>query len=82
MRMAAGRLGIWQPTNTARMTLLTVENLSRAFGSTQALSDLSLSIDGGEVVALMGANGAGKSTLVKILAGIHRPDAGRIVWDG
>lgn len=64
------------------MTLLTVENLSRAFGSTQALSDLSLSIDGGEVVALMGANGAGKSTLVKILAGIHRPDAGRIVWDG
>ena len=64
------------------MTLLDVRNLSLAFGSTQALADASLTIDYGEIVALMGANGAGKSTLVKILSGIHHPDAGRILWNG
>ena len=63
------------------MTLLTVQNLSLAFGSTQALADASLTLDRGEVVALMGANGAGKSTLVKILSGIHRADSGNILWN-
>jgi simple sugar transport system ATP-binding protein len=65
-----------------QMTLLDVQNLSLAFGSTQALAGASLTIDRGEVVALMGANGAGKSTLVKILSGIHRADSGRILWNG
>ncbi|AYG69453.1 MULTISPECIES: sugar ABC transporter ATP-binding protein [unclassified Rhizobium] len=64
------------------MTLLDIQNLSLAFGSTQALAGASLTIDRGEVVALMGANGAGKSTLVKILSGIHRADSGRILWNG
>ncbi|MBB3290149.1 MULTISPECIES: sugar ABC transporter ATP-binding protein [unclassified Rhizobium] len=64
------------------MTLLDIQNLSLAFGSTQALAGASLTIDSGEVVALMGANGAGKSTLVKILSGIHRADSGRILWNG
>ncbi|MFS8046134.1 sugar ABC transporter ATP-binding protein [Rhizobium sp. BR 314] len=64
------------------MTLLTIQNLSRAFGSTQALVNASLTIDKGEIVALMGANGAGKSTLVKILSGIHSADAGSILWNG
>ncbi|TIX87842.1 sugar ABC transporter ATP-binding protein [Rhizobium sp. P44RR-XXIV] len=64
------------------MTLLTIQNLSLAFGSTQALADASLTLDRGEVVALMGANGAGKSTLVKILSGIHRADSGNILWNG
>lgn len=64
------------------MTLLTVQNLSLAFGSTQALADASLTIDRGEIVALMGANGAGKSTLVKILSGLHRADSGSIQWNG
>ncbi|WP_184703664.1 sugar ABC transporter ATP-binding protein [Rhizobium lusitanum] len=64
------------------MTLLTIQNLSRAFGSTQALANASLTIDKGEIVALMGANGAGKSTLVKILSGIHSADAGSILWNG
>lgn len=62
------------------MPILDVQNLSKSFGSTQALADLSLTIAAGEVVALMGANGAGKSTLVKILSGLYPADAGRIYW--
>ncbi len=47
-----------------------------------ALDDVSLSIPGGKVVALVGENGSGKSTLVKLLAGLYRPDRGHIRWDG
>ncbi|MGG6892573.1 sugar ABC transporter ATP-binding protein [Rhizobium sp. BR 315] len=64
------------------MTLLSIQNLSRAFGSTQALADASMTIDSGEIVALMGANGAGKSTLVKILSGVYPADSGSILWNG
>lgn len=63
------------------MPLLDVQNISRAFGSTQALRDASLQVERGEIVALMGANGAGKSTLVKILSGLYTADSGRIVWE-
>lgn len=64
------------------MPLLGVQNISHAFGSTKALVDAHLTIEAGEVVALMGANGAGKSTLVKILSGLYRPDAGTMIWQG
>ncbi len=64
------------------MPLLEAHGLSRSFGSTRALSDLSLSIEAGEIVALMGANGAGKSTFVKILAGLLAPDAGHMMFRG
>ncbi|MER7791213.1 ABC transporter ATP-binding protein [Streptomyces sp. NPDC097640] len=47
-----------------------------------ALDKVSLTIPGGGVVALVGENGSGKSTLVKLLAGLHMPDSGRILWDG
>lgn len=47
-----------------------------------ALRDITLRIPRGKVVALVGENGSGKSTLVKLLAGLYRPDAGRIRWDG
>jgi rhamnose transport system ATP-binding protein len=62
--------------------LLVMEGVSKAFPGVQALSDVELSLYPGSVTALVGENGAGKSTLVKILTGIYRPDAGRILLDG
>jgi ribose transport system ATP-binding protein len=62
--------------------ILQASGVRKAFGAVQALRDASLAVRPGEVHALMGANGAGKSTLVKILAGVLRPDAGRILVRG
>jgi rhamnose transport system ATP-binding protein len=59
-----------------------LRGISKRFGATQALSDVSLDLLPGEVHALVGENGAGKSTLVKILAGVHQPDSGTIWLDG
>ena len=56
--------------------------ISKSFGSVQALKNATLSVSSGEVVALVGDNGAGKSTLMKILAGALRPDAGVIKIEG
>jgi ABC-type sugar transport system ATPase subunit len=56
--------------------LLRVEHLSKTFPGVKALDDVSLQVDSGEIVAVVGHNGSGKSTLVKILAGIHSPDPG------
>jgi ribose transport system ATP-binding protein len=62
--------------------LLKVRGLSKAFGGSQALERVDFELQAGEIHALLGENGAGKSTLVKILAGIHRPDAGDILFQG
>jgi rhamnose transport system ATP-binding protein len=62
--------------------LARLEAISKRFGATQALDGVSLELRPAEAHALVGENGAGKSTLVKILAGVHQPDAGRIVLDG
>ncbi len=56
--------------------------VSKRFAATQALADVSLDLLPGEIHGLVGENGAGKSTVVKVLAGIHQPDAGTIVLDG
>lgn len=56
--------------------LLTVSRISKRFGATQALEDVSLHVQAGRVLALVGENGAGKSTLMKILSGAHRSDTG------
>jgi ABC-type sugar transport system ATPase subunit len=61
---------------------LVVENLSKSFGSTRALDGVSLEIHQGRVFGLAGENGAGKSTLIKILCGVHAPDAGRVLLEG
>ena len=62
--------------------VLRVQHLAKAFGPTQALRDLSLELRRGEVLSIMGENASGKSTLVKILSGVHRPDAGTIELGG
>jgi rhamnose transport system ATP-binding protein len=56
--------------------------VSKRFGATQALEDVSLALLPAEAHALVGENGAGKSTLVKILAGVHEPDTGTVKIDG
>lgn len=56
--------------------VLELRGLSKTFVGQRALTDVSLTLVGGEVRALVGANGSGKSTLVKILAGVHHPDVG------
>ncbi|WP_088342564.1 MULTISPECIES: ATP-binding cassette domain-containing protein [Rhodomicrobium] len=60
------------------MTVLELQGVSKSFGAIQALSDVSLKIEPGEVVGLMGDNGAGKSTLVKIVAGNFPPTKGTL----
>jgi ribose transport system ATP-binding protein len=61
---------------------LQIDHLSKRFGATQALSEVSLSVAGACIHALIGENGAGKSTLIKILCGIYPADAGDIRLDG
>jgi D-xylose transport system ATP-binding protein len=62
--------------------LFRLEGISKRFGAVQALEDVSLTVNRGEVVALVGDNGAGKSTLVKIIAGVVQADSGRIEFEG
>ena len=62
--------------------LLEIRDVSKSFGSVQALSDVDFEVRSGEVMALVGDNGAGKSTLIKCIAGIHGYDSGEIVFDG
>jgi D-xylose transport system ATP-binding protein len=58
--------------------VLEVEGASKSFGAVAALSDVSLTLDSGEIVALLGDNGAGKSTLIKCISGAHRLDRGTV----
>ena len=62
----------------ARAPLLEMSDISKSFPGVRALSSVSLSLEAGEVLALMGENGAGKSTLMKILGGAYVPDTGVI----
>ncbi len=62
--------------------LLTMTGIAKQFGGTKALDGVSLHVDRGEIVALLGENGAGKSTLIKILAGVVPLDAGMVEFAG
>ncbi|RYE45582.1 MAG: sugar ABC transporter ATP-binding protein [Hyphomicrobiales bacterium] len=62
--------------------LVAVRGISKRFGPTVALDDVSITGRGGSIHAITGENGAGKSTLMKLLAGVHQPDHGHLVIDG
>ena len=63
-------------------TVLRLEKISKRFPGVNALTNIDLAVEEGEIHALLGENGAGKSTLMKVLSGIYRPDEGRILLDG
>jgi rhamnose transport system ATP-binding protein len=69
------------PDGNERRPVLEMTQISKSFGATQALEDVSLALYGGEIHALLGENGAGKSTLIKIITGIQQQDAGEIFID-
>jgi D-xylose transport system ATP-binding protein len=62
--------------------LLELRDITKSFGSVQALSAVDLEVRRGEVMALVGDNGAGKSTLIKCIAGIHSADSGEFLFEG
>ena len=83
MRSArTGRNGSVKDNPDHREPVLVARGISKAFGITQALSDVSVSFLPGEVHALMGENGAGKSTLGKVIAGLHKQDSGSVKLEG
>lgn len=67
---------------TASPPLVEMRGISKAFGAVQALQGADLELGAGEVLGLVGDNAAGKSTLMKVLTGVHRPDAGQILFEG
>jgi simple sugar transport system ATP-binding protein len=58
--------------------LVELKNITKSFGNVNAIEGVSMYVDEGEVVGLIGDNGAGKSTFIKVLAGVHAPDSGEI----
>ena len=61
---------------------LELRGVSKSFGGVRVLRDVNFELRTGEVVGLLGDNGAGKSTLIKIMTGVHSPDAGEMLFDG
>lgn len=70
------------PDNAARERLLEISGLTKVYGTVRANDDITMHVDRGEIVALLGENGAGKSTLVKQIFGLVAPDSGTIVVGG
>jgi rhamnose transport system ATP-binding protein len=83
---ASERSATGSPLNTniasGDVPLLELRDVTKAFGPTLALREINLKLDAGRFHALLGENGAGKSTLIKILAGIHHPSRGEMLFEG
>ncbi|MDN0201196.1 sugar ABC transporter ATP-binding protein [Streptomyces sp. S.PNR 29] len=70
------------PGTSEQEPLVRIRGLAKRFGGTLALAGVDLDVHAGSVLALLGPNGAGKSTLIKVLAGVHHADAGRVTVEG
>jgi simple sugar transport system ATP-binding protein len=77
-------VGVDEPTagSASQAPVIEARNISKSFGAVSALRDVSLEVDKGEVLGLIGDNAAGKSTLIKILTGFQQPTRGQIFLDG
>jgi branched-chain amino acid transport system ATP-binding protein len=62
--------------------MLQVEHVQVRYGSVPAIHDLSLSVNKGEIVTVLGANGAGKTTTLRMISGLHKPFSGRVIFEG
>ncbi|MSO69290.1 MAG: sugar ABC transporter ATP-binding protein [Alphaproteobacteria bacterium] len=71
-----------EPQGSGALDLLRLENISKQFPGTLALDQVNFNVRPGEVHVLFGENGAGKSTMIQIIAGVHRPSGGRILFKG
>jgi simple sugar transport system ATP-binding protein len=69
-------------SETEEANMLEVRDISKYFGSVNALSGISATVGAGQVTCILGDNGAGKSTLIKILSGVFQPDKGELLVDG
>ena len=67
---------------SAPRPLIQMKKIDLYFGTFQALSNVSVDFDAGELVGLVGDNGAGKTTLIRVLSGIHAPTSGEVFFDG
>ncbi len=64
------------------MGLIEVRGVSKYFGALAALTGLELTVEAGQIVGVIGPNGSGKSTLFNVMTGVHKPDGGRVIFDG
>ena len=76
------RQPIFANTVTDSSVYLRIDHITKRFGETLAVNDVSLSIDRGEIFALLGSSGCGKSTLLRVLSGFETPTSGRVWLDG
>ena len=73
---------IWEQKIMTNNTLLEIKGLNVLHGDLQAIYDVSMKVEEGRIVSLIGANGAGKSTLLNTIMGIHTPASGSVVFEG
>jgi ABC-type branched-subunit amino acid transport system ATPase component len=64
------------------MPLLEINNVSKRFGGLKAVSDVSMTVEAGEIAFIVGPNGAGKTTLFNLITSVHQADSGQIIFDG
>ena len=64
------------------MAILEVQKLGKRFGGVDALTDVDLAVEPGEIIGVIGPNGAGKSTFFNVLSGVMKPSSGKVVFDG